>query len=206
MNIINVIDRVSDNRVSHRSWDKLKTIYLHRCGVDQKSGVVLGYDAPSVCDHFTGRDKTYPEVAAATGGEIAYSLMIGGDAGPPEFDGLIWQCLPLNEIGYHARRFSKEGLGIGLIFDGRVSPPSQKMYASLVDLLGLLCLGLGLNPYKSIRGHGEEPGAHGGSKAPGQPHACPGDLLVPNHVRDDTATIMREKGLRKLASSGLVFA
>lgn len=203
--IENVIGRCYDGRADLRDPETLETFYVHRCGVDLQTEVVLGYDAPSVSDHFTGRDKTYPEVAKATGGENAYAIMIGGNLGPPELDGKIWQTLPLAEIGYHARRFSKAGLGIGLIFDGRYKPASPKQHASLVDILALLCVGYGKDPFRCVKGHGEEAGAHDGSKAPGKPAACPGDLLRMNPLRDDIAQIMKESARRKLADAGLIY-
>ncbi len=79
MEIVNVIDRVSDKKKTDRDWRELDGAMIHRVGVDDETGVVLGYDAVSISDHFTGRNTHYPTVARATGGQIAYSLMIGGD-------------------------------------------------------------------------------------------------------------------------------
>jgi len=186
--IDNIIELVTDRRQSTRLEAWIDRLYFHRCGVDSKTGIVLGYDARSISDHFTGRNSQYPEVAKTTGGENAYSLMVGGDLGPPEYDGRIWQCLPISEIGYHARRFgSKRGVGIGLIFDGRNRPASPSQYASAVDLAAHLCVGYDLYPYRDCIGHGEDPTAHDGSKAPGKPNACPGDLLDMGQLRDDIA-------------------
>lgn len=205
LKIQNVIDQVSDGRPDDRDWTRLEAFYIHRCGVDSETGIVLGYDAIEICAAFTGKDPRWPEVAKATGGQVAYSLMVGGNLGPPEFDGVIWQTLPLDEIGYHARRFSKPGLGIGLIFDGRVAPASEKQYQSLTDLLALLSVAFGKDPYRYIRGHGEEKGAHDGSKAPGFPNACPGGFLAMNPLRDDVATLSRDVARRQLHDAGLVF-
>jgi hypothetical protein len=118
LKIENVIARVSDGRPQVRDWQKIVGPMIHRVGIDDQTGTVLGFDAVSICDHFTGRDQTYPSVAKATGGQLAYSIMIGGNRGPPELDGKIWQTLPLDEIGHHARRFgSMPYLGIGCIGD-----------------------------------------------------------------------------------------
>jgi N-acetyl-anhydromuramyl-L-alanine amidase AmpD len=186
--IENIIELVKDRRQADRSESWIDRLYFHRCGVDSKTGIVLGYDARSVSDHFTGRNQEYPEVANATGGENAYSIMIGGDLGPAEYDGKLWQLLPISEIGYHARRFgSKRGIGIGLIFDGRTRPASPSQYASAVDLAAHLCVAYDLYPYRDCVGHGEDATAHNGSKAPGKPAACPGDYFDMELVRDDIA-------------------
>ena len=63
--------------------------------------------------------------------------------------------------------------------------------------------GLKLDPYKSIKGHGEVPGAHGGKKAPGQPYACPGDCVQMNLVRDDVAQVIASRSRSFLADHGL---
>jgi len=206
MLIENVIPEVYDGNSQFRDWTKLEAFYVHRVGVDSKSGIVLGHNAVEICNVFTGKDPRWPEVSRVTGGQLAYSLMIGGDLGPADYDGRVWQCLPLEEIGHHARRFSKHGLGIGLIFDGRVAPASAAQYGSLVDLLALLCVAFGKDPYRVIKGHGEERASHDGSKAPGGVNACPGDLLVMNHVRDDVATLVQDNARRQLFDSGLIFS
>lgn len=208
--IENMILRVDDGRSQIRDWEKLTGPMVHRTGLDDETGVVLGYDAASICDHFTGKDTTYPEVAKATGGQLAYSIMIGGDRGPPELDGKIWQTLPLDEIGHHARRFgSIPYLGIACVGDFREGvgrPMSDLQRASLVDLLALLCAAFGWDPYRDIKGHGEVPKTHDGSKAPGKPAACPGDLVKLNILRDDAAILMRDSGRRQLHDAGLVFS
>jgi len=186
--IDNIVELVKDRRQADRPETWIDRIYFHRCGVDLQTGIVLGYDARSISDHFTGRNQEYPEVADATGGENAYSLMIGGNLGPEEYDGRIWQLLPITELGYHARQFgSRRGIGIGLIFDGRYKPASPNQYSSALALAAHLCVAYDLYPYRDCIGHGEDPKAHNGSKAPGQPAACPGDLLDMNKMRDDIA-------------------
>lgn len=208
MKIANVIKRVYDDSKRERNWEKLHGAMIHRVGVDDQTGIVLGYDAISISDHFTGKDGQYPSVAKATGGELAYSIMIGGDRGPPRFDGKIWQTLPLDEVGYHGRRFSVPYLGIGCIGDFREGvgqPMSPKQYNSLVDSLVLVCNAFSWDPYRDLKGHGEVPKAHDGSKAPGRPAACPGDLLNLNFLRDDVATLIRDNARRYLHAAGLVF-
>lgn len=206
--VIDIIDYADDK--THRKrpggFEGASGIMVHRCGVDRQTGTVLGYTAHDICDAFLGRVPRWRKVSKATGGENAYSIYIGGDCGPAELDGLIWQTLPLEEVGYHGRRFSVPYIGIGCIGDFRADPPSAALYASLSDICSELCLGYGWDPYESIRGHGEEPRAHDGSKAPGEPAACPGDLLVMNELRYDVGKLMQEGARRRLHDAGLVFS
>ncbi len=208
MKISNVINRVHDKRDRERNWEKLHGAMVYRVGIDDQTGITLGFDAVSISDHFTGKDKRYPSVAKATKGDLAYSIMIGGDRGPPRFNGKIWQTLTLDEVGSHARRWSAPYLGIGCIGDFRKGvgkKMSPKQYASLTDLLVLICNAFSWDPYRDIKGHGEVPKAHGGEKAPGEPAACPGDLLNMNHLRDDVATLIRDNARRHLHDAGLIF-
>lgn len=206
--VIDITDYADDKK--HRKRPKghegASGIMVHRCGVDRETGTVLGYDAHDICDAFVGRVPRWKRVSKATGGENAYSIYIGGDCGPAELDGLIWQAIPLEEVGYHGRRFSVPYIGIGCIGDYRADEMSDKQYNSLADICSELCLGYGWNPYEVIRGHGEVRGAHDGSKAPGKPAACPGDLLVMNSLRYDVEKLMQEGARRRLHDAGLVFS
>ncbi len=206
-----IIAEVYDGRQLKRDVAGVIGLMIHRCGVDGQTGVVLGYDAVSICDHFTGADKTYPEVARATGSQNAYTFFIGGDFGPENLDGQIWQALPLTEIGHHARRFSRPYIGIGCIGDFRVGhgqPPSSRQWGSCLELCSLLCLYFRLQPTQ-VKGHGEVRGAHGGNKAPGRSAACPGDQFDVEQLRDEIAQRMVEQSASsarlRLAASGLVF-
>lgn len=206
--IENIIKEVWDGKKSPRNWEDIEGVMVHRCGLDKETGVILGYDAPSICSAFLGRHPDYPEVAKATGGENPYTLYIGGDCGgPKELDGKIWQALPLDEVGYHGRRFSVSYIGIGLIFDGRYAPPSQKQLSSLTDILVELCVASLWDPYKRIKGHGELPKAHNGTKSPDGPAACPGttEHINMNVLRDEVAILMKDRARSRLHDAGLVF-
>lgn len=206
MNVEAIIDWADDGIQQQRDFESLEGLMIHRCGVDMKTGTVLGYDAKSVIREFLGLPGAlYPEVAQATGGQNAYTFLIGGNLGPPTFDGRIWQALPIDEVGHHGRRFSVPYVGIGLIFDGRVAAPSEAQYNALVDLCAAICAAWMWNPYSDIKGHGEVAGSHGGNKAPGKSAACPGDLLNMNHLRDDVAGMMCDIGRQRLSEMGIVF-
>lgn len=207
MHIENIIEYADDKKHRRRAVEKVEGIMLHRVGVNLDSGIALGYDGRSICDAFLGRIPGWKKVAEVTGSQNAYTFYVGGDLGPSEYDGKIWQALPLDEVGNHGRRFSVPYVGVGLIFDGRHRQPSTPQYHAVADLVAELCVALGLDAYKDVKGHGEVPGAHGGEKAPGQPHACPGhnEHLKLNVFRDDVAMIMRTRARRRLDGAGLIF-
>lgn len=211
MNIESIIDQVYDGRPDERSVDELVGVMVHRVGIDHQTGVVLGYDARPICDAFLGRVPKWAEVAKATGSQNAYTLLIGGDCGPLELDGKIWQALPLDEKGHHARRFSAPYLGVACIGDFRRhigSTPSRRQRSSLVSVVSDLCLALGFGA-ADVVGHGEIRGAHGGEKAPGKPAACPGDLLDMGELRsvvaDEMAVSVQAAAAARLSGAGLVF-
>lgn len=188
MLVRNVTVQVSDRRYQRRLEDP-RGIMLHRIGVDLKQGIVIGHDAISICDAFRGRNAEFVEVGEATGLQLPYTFLIGGDLGPPDLDGVIWQCLPLDEIGWHARGASGQFVGIGLIGDFRTIPASPSQWASAIQLVWRLCSAFGL-PSGAVWGHGEVDGTHDGSKAPGKPYACPGDLLPMDQFRAEIGRIL----------------
>jgi hypothetical protein len=196
--VIDIIDQVDDGRHKERNDDPWG-IMVHRCGVDLQTGVVFGYHGKAVADAFLGRVPAWLDAARATGYQNAYTVLFGGDLGPAEFDGAAWQCLPLDEIGPHGRRFSPGFLGLGLIADPREKPISHRQRAALVDVCAVLCDGYGWDPTKRILGHGEVKGSHSGTKAPGRPAACPGDLLDMDALRFEIRAMMTHHRRSRLA-------
>lgn len=172
----NIIARVRDYKEQLRDVSAIKGIMLHRCGANLKAGLVIGHDAETICDAFTGQIPQWESVAQVTGYQNAYTFYVGGSLGPDDLDGKVWQTLPIDEVGYHGRRFSNSHIGIACIGDFRVKPPSARQWRAVLDLCADLCLMLGMPP-SAVIGHGEAPRAHGGHKAPGQKEACPGDLF-----------------------------
>ena len=202
--IRNIISQVFDGKYLERDIATIKGIMVHRVGVDLGTpSNTIGDDAITICRAFQGLDPRFPGLEKYTGGQNPYTIMIGGNCGPGEEDGVIWQTMPLDEVGWHARRFSKGHVGVACIGDFRHEPMSERQKNSLLYVLAVLCLGLKLDPYKSIKGHGEVPGAHGGKKAPGQPYACPGDCVQMNLVRDDVAQVIASRSRSFLADHGL---
>ena len=72
----NVIELVDDGHTVERNWHNFQGITVHRVGEDAETGIVLGATAEEICDHFSGRNKTYPEVAKATGNENPYGVIV----------------------------------------------------------------------------------------------------------------------------------
>lgn len=172
---IDIIDEVRDRRDQERGMHRIKGLMIHRCGVDLKTDTVLGYTGREVAYAFTGRNPIWRErVAKYTGYQNPYTFMVNAGVGPWYLDGTVWQCLPIDEIGWHGRRWSDDMIGLAWIGDPRVQPVSEKGYQAMVELAAGLCHLLALSPGSDIWGHGEVDGAHGGGKAPGMPGACPG--------------------------------
>jgi len=191
LSFINIIDRVSDGKFKQRDWGKHDGLGIHRVGYDHLTKVNLGETAPEICDHFTGKNSQYPEVARATGGENAYTIMIGAS-------GAVWQCLPLGDIGYHARRWSYNCVGIAVIGDPRYVELPHKQYWALVDVCVLLSRVLGTSK-EQIRGHDE---LKGGSK--NTKKECPGRLLIMDDLRFEVDAVMRSTAENEAHRVGLV--
>lgn len=170
-----VISQCDDGK--HRIREPLATIdtiAVHRIG---KS---LGEDAITICRRFIDD----PEVAKYTGGEVPYGFILGAG-------GTIWQCLPISEVGAHARRWNKQAIGVACIGDFRehMMPPFQ--YKRLIHLLA--CLQFGFPRDLEIKGHDELPGA---SSDPNK--KCPGDKLPMQQVRDAVRTYLDGDHLREI--------
>lgn len=202
-----IIDRVRDARDQRRQLESIEGIMIHRVGVDLKEGLLIGYEAVSICDAFTGKDPKWKMMANATGRQNPYTFYVGGSLGPDEYDGKIWQALRLDEVGHHALRFSKRYIGVALIGDFRVRPPSERQWVSAIDLCSDLCLLFGFVHHRIV-GHGEMPGAYGDkNKAPGKPNACPGAFLNMDNfrysVRDEMGRKVQQDAYNRIIQSGL---
>lgn len=187
-----IIDQVRDHQYQTRDLAAVRGLMVHRVGVDLKSGFAIGYDAKTICDAFLGRTEQWKSVARVTGHQNAYTFYVGGSVGPEEFDGKIWQALPIDEIGHHGLRFSRSHIGLALIGDFRVKPPSARQWHATMDLCADLVAFLRLKS-SDVVGHGEVPGAHSGDKAPSQRSACPGDLISMKAFRFELAAELRAK-------------
>jgi hypothetical protein len=191
LQIHNVIDEVSDGKIIARDWAEHEGVTVHRVGYNHRYGINLGNTAPEICAHFTGKNSTHPEVARATGGQNAYTIMVGRE-------GIIWQCLPLGDVGHHARAWSSKTIGIAVIGDPRYISPTPEQYWALVDACSLVSRVLGTSS-DEIKGHDERKGARGDISK-----ACPGRLLSMDQLRYDTHAAMRAHSEAEAVRLGLV--
>lgn len=157
--VINCIDALDDGRHRERGISRIKKLILHRVGKDIPNNLSLGDTGPEIAKQFLFN----PEVAKYTGGQNPYTFYIDPGVGK------IWQALPIDEVGNHARRWNVPGLGIALIGDYRHEEPSNALWGAAKVLCGHLVEALGLTPW-DIQGHTESgPGA---TSTPGK--QCPG--------------------------------
>jgi hypothetical protein len=189
--IIDISKQVDDGKKRIRDFSAVDTIAVHRVGwILKRDGSLsskIGDTAEEICEAFTSN----PEVSKYTGGEIAYTLMV-------ERDGTIKQCLPVDEIGAHARRWNKQAIGVACIGDFRHEEMGPDQRSALEDLLTLLCLSFNLDPLRAIRGHDELPG---GSANPEK--RCPGNRLIMGDLRRSVKALIQERGREELTEAGL---
>ena len=176
LNFVNVIDQCDDGKPVERDLEGIDTIAVHRIG---KS---LGEDAVTICRRFIDD----PKVAKYTGGEVPYTFIISDE-------GTIWQCLPVSEIGAHARRWNAQALGVACIGDFRKHEMPPVQHKKLIKLCAALQFGF---PNELVvKGHDELPG---GSSDPDK--RCPGDKLDMNEVR---RLITLYPGIERLREMGI---
>lgn len=190
------ITALVDDGKPHERAKRVSKIAIHRVGLDLYNHINLGPTAQDICAHFTGRNGVFPEVAKATGGEVPYTFIVGG--GSDTYDGVIWQCLPVMDVGRHARRWNEEAIGVACIGDFRVKPPTRAQVHAVTDLCVELCLSLGIGP-EEIWGHMELPNA-----SADRDKECPGMFFDVERLRDDVWACIKRDALARLDSAGLV--
>lgn len=161
MQLYDVTREVNDGKKRRINLRGIRMIAVHRIG---KS---IGTTATEICDRF----QNDPEVAKYTGGQNPYTFIIGEN-------GAVWQCLPLDDAGSHARRWNSVAVGVALIGDFRKEQPTDAQEKALGGLLVVLCMALALDPLTQIKGHSELPG---GSSSPSK--VCPGHFLDLDRIR-----------------------
>ena len=169
MRIDDITDAVDDGQRGELSLDRVTVLAVHRVGKDFDRAVSLGDTAEEICRAFLDGPA-----AIYTGRELPYHFVI-------EASGRVAQCLPLEEVGRHARRWNAAAIGVACIGDFRACPPEPMQREALVELLAGLCLGLNLIA-RSVKGHDE---LAGGSAHPSK--RCPGRHLDLAMLRSDVA-------------------
>jgi hypothetical protein len=195
--LINIIEDCDDGKRSERSLDAVEALAVHRIGFDDWTQAQLEAASPI---EIARRFIDDPEVAKYTGGELAYTLLL-------DHKGVWWQCLRLGDTGKHARRWSVPAIGVGVIGDFRVRPPTPVQRAALVDGLARLAHAFGIDPlgrfgaYPTVprlAGHDELPG---GSADPKK--RCPGKFLPMADLRRDVALAIPRMAQAELLAAGL---
>lgn len=198
MKIVDIIKQVDDGKHRTRDFDKIKIFAVHRVGrlLNSSGDVVndIGRTAEEICDAFLND----PAVSKYTGAEIAYTFIIEGD-------GVIKQCLPIDDVGQHARRWNTSALGIALVGDFRHEHPNEPQFNALCDLLVDLCSAWALDPRDAVRGHTELPGATADAAK-----RCPGDKIAYDEsgmegVRYEVVRLMKDSARLRLLNYGVVW-
>ncbi len=204
MRVVNVIGDVMPRPHRAIPGRLRKGVMGHRFGVDDRWGHVLGHTPQEIAPSFLGDRPEHIAVAKQVGFRFPYQFAVGGDRGHEDLDGVVWQCLPLDVIAPHARDASDDYVSVGWIGDFRYFPPSQKQFRAAAELVAALTSALGLDPYKTVKGHGEVSECHDGTKAPGKSNACPGDFWQMNVFRDEVSELMRQRAYDPLLEMGIV--
>jgi len=199
MKVIDITKQVDDGKKRQRDFDAINRLVVHRVGrILNSSGEVvssLGRTAEEICEAFLHD----PAVAKYTGAEIAYTFII-------EEGGTIKQCLPIDEVGAHARRWNEPGIGIALVGDFRHEHPSEPQYNAMIDLLAELARAWAMDPRRDISGHTELPNS---TSSPGK--TCPGSMISfdssgMDGVRAEVVRIMKDTARLQLLEAGVAWS
>lgn len=183
MRVNDQISICSDGKKRARSPGDLDCIVLHRIsfsGDDGGGGAWPGV-TPIPDQSLTGaimagrfidtrrRDKARhwsDRPGSYTGGEMPYTFLV-------RRDGQIDQCLPVSEIGPHARKWNRPGAGLAIAGDFRKEAPTEEQVLSVSNFCAIWAA-WGC----SIRSHDE---LDGGSEDKNK--ACPGALFPADSVK-----------------------
>lgn len=187
--MVKVLDRVIHNvSAPNRDIDRINWLMFHRVGwADPREWESRGFtiDAAGVRKFY----ETNPEAAKATGGKMPYTFTI-------DPSGVIEQSWPLGETAWHARRFSIEAIGVALLGDFRIQPPTENALWSAAELTALLTtFWTQLDPV----GHSEIQGA----VAPGK--VCPGHLLDMDRLRQLAVDIRKATTGHRMMEAGITW-
>lgn len=152
-----------------RPWSRITHIVVHRIGRE------LGTTCEELAAAF--KDTSTPQSPGSfTAGQFPYSFFI-------DPDGEVHQTLYIEDVSWHARRWSYPGLGVAVSGDFRVEPLSPKQYTALVSLCSLLAYFLRVY---NLVGHTELKNA---SRDPEK--ECPGKFLDMDALRTEVAEKVR---------------
>jgi len=134
--------KASNGKHNKRSLGLIQNIIVHRLG--PKAGITVN----EVTESFLNTDKY--AAGSYTNGQQPYHFWV-------DVAGRAYQLIPLDEVGWHALRWSKNSVGIACSGDFRISPPTDAQLQTLTGICLALVLWIG-DDWK-IFGHTELPGA-----------------------------------------------
>lgn len=176
-----IFDRVAecdDGKPRERKLVKLQKVIIHKIGKE------LGSTGVEVAKAF--KDTSKYAAGSYTGGQMPYTFVI-------RVDGSIDQCLGLEDIGPHAKRWNTESVSIAVLGDFTKHEPTPDQWISLIELcIELASYGL------TIHGHTELPGS---SSDPAK--QCPGPLLDLDALRSEVNFRVEERRLIQMLDAGV---
>lgn len=160
----NLVPKGEDGGFLVRPLEEITHIIVHRIGKK------LGPSVPDIVKSFA--DTSEFAAGSYTGGKMPYTFILDEEGG-------VWQTLEVGDVGWHAKRWSKPGVGIACVGDFRKYEPTFQQSYSLSQLCTLL--GYWLSDFQLV-GHTELPEA---SSDPEK--KCPGHLLDMDELRSKVA-------------------
>jgi len=174
--IENKVKECFDGKIKERLTDDVKRIIIHR--------IDIGETAEEVCKKF----QEVEEVSKYTGKQNPYTFFI-------RRDGTIEQACPLIEITAHARRFNKQGIGVGVIGDFRKHKPTNQQIEALIYLCAILVT---WKRKLIVSGHDE---LFGATNDPNK--ECPGKYLNVHELRLEIKKKIEYNNEKRLTESGI---
>ena len=178
LRVIDYIREANDGRIIPRTVDDVKHVIIHRAGLS------IARTPDKLIEAF--QDTREFAAGSFTGGQIPYTFLI-------TTDGRVYQLLHVDDVGWHARRWSLTGIGVAVAGDFRNHEPTEEQWDSLLELSALLCYWIG--PGYQLAGHTELPLA---TNIAGK--ECPGSHLDMAELREQVKDrVLGTKVLDKLA-------
>ena len=165
--VINCIQQVFDDdeaksKRRKRSTEGIDRIVIHRLGPS------VGVTPGEIIKNF--KDESRFAAGSYTGGTVPYCFQV-------DPWGRINQLLEIDDLAWHARAYSKPGIGVAVSGDFREHPPTWESDFNLKRLCTLLSYWIGTKC--QIFGHTEMPGAGANPNK-----VCPGEFLDIDHLRE----------------------
>jgi N-acetyl-anhydromuramyl-L-alanine amidase AmpD len=153
MHIINQTHICTSSRFKYRHLANIKKIVIHRIGFKGENYSPV----KTILQGFLNDEAA----RKAVGGKFPYHFVIAES-------GEIYQALPLQVIGNHAKGHNEDSIAVAFIGDFRDKPPTISSYAAGLELVCRLCICC--NIWESnVFGHTQLPKSTSWAN-----HKCPG--------------------------------